>query len=67
MQQLCILATGDTWNDEMIVMRAGMPTEDRWMATVFFVCFQLVAQFVLMNLFVMVIEDAYEVSLLNFS
>ena len=53
MQQLCILATGDTWNDELIVMQGGMPQRDQWQATAFFLCFQLVAQFVLMNLFVM--------------
>lgn len=60
-EALFIFSTGDGWDDEMVTLRSVMPEGDQWQATLFFVVFQLMSQFVLMNLFVMVIIEAYEV------
>ena len=60
MQLLSVLATGDAWSDTMFEVMEGLPEGRQWQATFFFLFLQFTIQFLMMNLFVMVIEDVYE-------
>jgi len=60
MELLFILMTGDAWNDTMGGMLDAWP-DYYWLIVSYFLIFILVLTFVIMNLFVMVVCEAFEV------
>jgi hypothetical protein len=61
LEELLILATGDKWEDEMIELADAGHSSGRWKAYFFSIAFQVMAQFIFLNLFIMIIVESYEV------
>jgi|MDSY01.2.fsa_nt_gb hypothetical protein len=59
--ELLILTTGDKWEDEMGQLEDAGSEKSKWVVVLYAVLFQIVGQTIFMNLFIMVIVEAYEV------
>ena len=58
---LFVVSTGDRWENEMEYLRDATSEGKKWAVTAYFTIFVIVLNMLLMNLFVMIIVDAYEV------
>ena len=65
MVELTVLATGDQWEGEMFEMKvaseASGGSDDNWQVLLFHCIFQVLGQCLFLNLFIMVVVEAYEV------
>lgn len=62
MQLLFIVSTGDKWEDLLITLREDVSTDfERFVGDAFFLTFVATSQFLMMNLFVTIIVEAYEI------